>query len=186
LLLCGPSGVGKTTMAKLIAGTVGADEWATTELDGSSCDKESVRALERSIGLTTLTASGSGWRVWIVNECHAMSRESIQVWLTLLEKLPARRLVIFTTTQDPKENLFGEFSDPFAGRCMVFRFTSQGLCPAFARRVHDIAEIEGLNGKPLAQYVRMVGDCHNSFRQALERVEALEMADGPDMAEATA
>ena len=93
----------------------------------------------------------------------------------MLERLPVRALVIFTTTESLSEDLFGNFSGPFGSRCKVLSFTNQGLAQAFAERAKQIAEAEGLDGQPVARYVRLVQDSRNNFRQVLQRVEACEM-----------
>src|SRR5687768_8983652 len=69
----GPSGTGKTTLAHCLAAEVGASSWDTEELDGDKCDVGAVRDLERDILKAGGLFGGSGWRVWIVNEAHAMT-----------------------------------------------------------------------------------------------------------------
>ena len=54
------------------------------ELDGDKCNVETVRDLEQ----TLMLVAPDSWRVVIVNEAHAMSRQAVQAWLTLLERLP--------------------------------------------------------------------------------------------------
>ena len=167
----GPSGTGKTSLAWIIAQQV-ANDFDITELDGDKCSVQAVREIERNIGLSSMFGE---WKVYIVNEAHAMSRQAVQAWLTLLERLPAKRLVIFTTTEPLQEELFGSFSGPFGRRCKVFSFTNQGLAQHFAARAQQIAHTEGLDGKPLQAYVRLVQGCHNNMGAVLQRVEQGEM-----------
>ena len=170
LWIQGPSGSGKTTLAWIIAHRVASDLFIQ-ELDGDKCNVEAVRGLEESLRL----AAPNSWRVVIVNEAHSMTTKAVQVWLTLLERLPKRALVIFTTTERLSEDLFGSFSGPFGSRCKVLSFTNQNLAQAFAERAKQIAQLEGLDGQPIQRYVRLVQDCRNNFRQVLQRVEACEM-----------
>lgn len=178
LWISGPSGTGKTTLAHLVAASLGASAFDVTELDGDNCNVEAVRALEKSIGLCGGLFGGSGWRVVIVNEAHAMTSRAVQAWLTLLEKLPAKRLVIFTTTQsgdgtaNSGANLFGDFDGPLLSRCMVFPLSSYGLKKAFAVRLKSVAEVEHLDGQPLAKYERCIAECHNNLRMAYGVVES--------------
>jgi hypothetical protein len=51
----------------------------------------------------------------------------------------------------------------------------QGIAQAFAARAQAVARAEGLDGRPLAQYVRLIQDCRNNLRMALSRIEAGEM-----------
>lgn len=173
----GPTGTGKTTLAHLVAAELGCDGWGVEEIDGERCRVERVRQIGDNIGLAVLGTSGCGWRVYIVNESHAMSSRAVQAWLTLLERLPHKRLVIFTTTEKPTKDLFGKYTAPLLARCKRFEFTNQGLAQAFADRAQEIAEAEGLNGQAPARYLRLVQDCKNSMREVLQRVDAGEMME---------
>jgi len=175
LALIGPTGTGKTTLAQIVSRAVGVEpgpSWNYIELDGDKCNAEEVRALDESASKCRLFADE--WRVVIVNEFHAMTSRAVQAWLTLLERLPARWLVIFTSTEDP-ESVFGQFARPFCSRCRVFRFTNQGLADVFAQRAREIATVEGLNGQPMASYLRLVQRCKNSMREVLSAIDAGEM-----------
>jgi DNA polymerase-3 subunit gamma/tau len=176
LLFAGPSGTGKTTLAWLIAKALGADKWSITELDGEACGVDAVRRVANTIELGAWGDS-SAWRVWIVNECHEIAPKAVQAFLTLLEGLPERRLFMFTTTKDIEAGLFGDFTEPFASRCKVFAFTNQGLAQSFAAKARQIAEAEGLNGKPESAYLRLVQDCHNNMRRVLQRIGSREMME---------
>ena len=141
------------------------------ELDGDKCTLAAVRELEQTLYL----AAPNSWRVAIINECHSMSRQAVQAWLTLLERLPRYTLIVFTTTQDIRSNLFGEFAGPFGSRCKVLDFSSQGLARLFAARAREIAQAEGLDGAPESSYLRLVQKHHNNFRAVLQSVDCGEM-----------
>lgn len=143
-------------------------------MDGDKCSVQAVREIERNIGLCPMFG---GWKAYIINEAHAMSRQAVQAWLTLLERLPAKRLIVFTTTEPLQEDLFGQFSAPFGSRCKVFSFTNQGLAQAMAARAQQIAQSESLDGKPLQSYLRLVQSCKNNMRQVLQRIDAGEMIE---------
>jgi hypothetical protein len=50
------------------------------------------------------------------------------------------------------------------------------LARAFAERAKQIAQAEGLDGKPIEQYVRLVQTHRQNFRAVLQAIEAGEMA----------
>ncbi len=168
--LQGPSGTGKTTLAWILARRV-AGNMFIDELDGDKCNIQAVRELECTLNLI----APNSWRVVIINEAHAMTRPAVQAWLTLLERLPKNTLIIYTTTENLKAGLFGDFSAPFARRCKFFDFTNQKLSQAFAQRALEIARTEGLDGQPLQRYVRLIQDCKNNMGEALQRIEQCEM-----------
>ena len=173
----GPTGTGKTSFAQIIARELGADDWAIEEIDGEACSVDRVRKLADTIGLGAWGEASAGWRVWIVNEAHSMTAKAVQAWLTLLERLPMKRLIVFTTTEKADADLFGNFTSPLLARCKRFDFTNQGLAPLFAKRAREIAQTEGMDGKPQAAYLRLVKTCKNSMRDVLQRIDAGEMMD---------
>jgi DNA polymerase III delta prime subunit len=177
-LFCGPSGVGKTSLALALARAfAGIDPksefWDLEVIDGDACTVEMVHDLERRMSLCAY--SQGGWKAVVVNECHAMTSRAVQAWLTLLERLPAKRLVFFTTTKDG-DGLFGDYAGPFGSRCYCFSLkVTPALKAAFAERAKQIAEAEGLDGRPVAEYVKLVGKHDCNFRAVLNAIESGEM-----------
>ena len=168
----GVSGTGKTSLAWIIARQL-ADDFEIQEIDGDDCNVQKVRMIAQNINMFPMIGT---WRVWIINEAHAITGRAIQGWLTLLERLPANRLVIFTTTESLQgADLFGNFSHPFARRCKVFSFTNQVLAQDMAKRAKEIARAEGLDGKPDHAYLRLIQDCKNNFGMVLQRIEQGDM-----------
>ncbi len=170
--IAGPSGTGKTTLAWIIARQF-AQGINIVELDGEACTVDAVR---QAVDAMQYTAMGGGFRVWIVNEAQAMTRKAVQAWLTALDPLPGRVLVIFTTTEDSAD-LFGQYDGPFRSRCKSIPFTNQGLAPAFAKRAREIADAEGMNGKPESAYLRLVQRSKNNMRAVFQEIESGVMLD---------
>ena len=170
--ISGQSGTGKSTIAKLIAAEV-SDDWGTTELDGGQVDTATLDDLERDCQRRPF---GKG-ACLIVNEAHGLRAPIIRRLLVVLERLPAWVTVIFTTTSEAQESLFEDQLDahPLLSRCTVLPLARRDLAKPFAELVAGIATAEGLNGRPIADYVRLMQSCRNNVREALSRVEAGEM-----------
>ncbi len=165
--IVGPSGTGKTSLAWIIARRF-ASEIDIIELDGDACNVESVRNAADTMRYSTLSG---GFRAWIVNEAQAMTGRAVQAWLTTLDPLPARTIVIFTTTDD-SESLFGTYDGPFRSRCKTLALTNQGLADLFAARARQVAIAEGLDGQPLASYKRLAQKCKNNLRRMYNEIES--------------
>ncbi len=170
------SGIGKTSLAWIIARQL-ADDFFITELDGGRCDKRAVEDMERASRLSVWSAD-KPFRVWVTNEAHSMTQGAVDALLTFLEALPRHCVVIFTTTRRVDANLFGDHdSGPFASRCHRITLTNQGLAQVFAERAKRIAEAEGLDGRPVEAYVKLVKSCNNNMRSVLQCIEAGDMLD---------
>ncbi len=167
--LSGKSGVGKTTLARLIAAEV-ADGFYVTELDASDLTPARLREVEATMALW---GGGRGGRAWIVNEAHGLRRDTLRQLLVLLERLPSHVAMIFTTTKDGQESLFEDEADahPLLSRCVVVSLTSQGLAQRFADRAREIAQAEGLDGQPTAAYLARIRHHKNNMRALLQDVD---------------
>jgi replication-associated recombination protein RarA len=172
--ITGQSGTGKTTLAKIIAGQV-ADQKYTLEVVGRLLTPATLKNFVDQWPYSSLFGK-SGYAL-IVNESHGLSKPVIEILLDILENLPSHVVVIFTTTKDAQTEIFEEKLDasPFMSRCLLITLTSRGLCTLFAARLKEIAGAEGLDGQPIEAYERLLKDCRNNFRAALQQVEAGQM-----------
>lgn len=168
--ITGASGTGKSTIARIIAGMV-ADPFFTEELDATDLTPAALRKIEQSCGLY---AWGKGGRAYIINEAHGLPTNAVRQLLVTLERIPGHVVWVFTTTRDGQEALFDDQIDahPLLSRCVPVILTNQGLCKPFATLAQRIAEAEGLNGKPLADYERLAKACKNNLRAMLQEIDA--------------
>ena len=110
-MFCGPRGVGKTTMARVLARTInsiGSDIDGESlnntlniiEIDAASNNKvEDVHHLRESI---RIPPQNGRYKVFIVDEVHMLSKPAFNALLKTLEEPPAHVIFIFATTEPHK------------------------------------------------------------------------------------
>lgn len=180
--IVGESGTGKTTLARIIAGYA-ASSFTTYEIDAQDLSIDMVREWERKCQLKPLSYDGkpAGY-AFVINEAHGLSNKVVSRLQTVLEDPYVQKngTWVFTTTNQGQDRLFGDKFDacPFLSRavCVDLEFSKDSLT-AMAQRLSEIADIEGVNGKPLDAYIGLVSNCKGNMRQALQRIAAGEMLD---------
>ena len=99
-LFCGGAGTGKTTCARIFANEINKGKGEPVELDAAS--NNSVDDVRNIIQQSKTQSMDSEYRIWIIDECHALSSNAWQAFLKLLEEPPKKSIFIFCTTNPEK------------------------------------------------------------------------------------
>lgn len=120
-LFTGPRGVGKTTTARILAKALNCAEGPTPEpcmvceackriaagghLDVLEIDGASNRGIDEIRDLrekARYAAAEGGYKIYIIDEVHMLTREAFNALLKILEEPPERVIFIFATTEPRK------------------------------------------------------------------------------------
>ena len=188
-LFCGPRGVGKTSLARILAKCVNCQKGPTPapcgtcqscvdiqkgssldviEIDGASNRGiDDIRELRENV---KLSPASSRFKVYIIDEVHQITKDGFNALLKTLEEPPSHVKFIFATTEPHKVPL------TIASRCQRFDFKLVPL-EKIAEKLNFIAKQEGVKvDSRLIAYVSRkaqgsIRDAESIFDQILPLVE---------------
>lgn len=163
ILLYGPTGTGKTTVARILARLFGSTENSTFEINASNTRGiETVREIDTKAGLSTIDG---GAKTYIIDESHQLTPAAQEAFLKVLEDHPPDVYFIFCTTE-PKGLI-----PTIRNRCAAFETSRLGE-DAILELLNKVCSQEKLEVKPeILQAVACL--CEGSPRAALVGLESV-------------
>lgn len=157
-LFTGPSGTGKTTMARIVASMLGCDP--ANILDTDAATNNGIEAM-RDI-TSTLRYQGFGDtpnKFIIIDEAHALSKAAWQSLLKSVEEPPAHVFFAFCTTEPSK------VPDTIRTRCMAYDMKPVKF-DDLMDLLEDVCDAEGMD-TPSRYLEQVARAAEGSPRQAL-------------------
>lgn len=163
LMFTGPSGCGKTTLARIIANKIGCKGSDFREVNCADFNGiNMIRDVTRQARLKPMYGPA---RVWLVDECHMLTKEGQNAWLKALEEPPEWVYFMLATTEPAK------LLKTIQNRCQEVKVEllkddeSRGL-------IEGVAEKEGIS-LTTAITDKIIREAEGSARKALVILQAL-------------
>ena len=146
MLLCGPPGVGKTTVAKALCNELGVDFYV---INGSDEGRflDTVRNNAKNFASTVSLSSTAKHKVVIIDEADNTGNDVQLLLRAFIEEFAGNCRFIFTC------NYKNKILEPLHSRCAVVEFGIKGkekaqLAGSFFKRLQDILDAEGVRYDP--------------------------------------
>lgn len=114
--LHGPTGTGKSTAGWALARELGVNmQWDFIHVESARMNDDMV---ETATKIIRRVGHKDGWKLVLVDECHTMTTKAKGLFLSVLEPLPEKSVIVFTTHEP------GKMEQAFIDRCESIKFES--------------------------------------------------------------
>lgn len=170
IMFTGPSGVGKTTIARILLPIVNCGAADYQEINAAEARGiDTVRDIVRRVNLMPIDGDA---RVFLIDECHMLTKEAQNALLKILEDMPAH-VYFFLATTDP-----GKVIKTIHTRCNEVKLVALSM-KELARTVQRVIDKESLEVSEDV-IIEICEAADGSARKALVILEAVGGLEGDE------
>lgn len=145
-LFAGPAGVGKSSLALIIARTLFGDSWRQNFLELNASDERGIDVVRNTIkDFARLKSLGNApFKIIFLDECDSLTKEAQQALRRTMENYTSSTRFLLSC------NYSSKIIDPIQSRCTVFRFKPLSK-ENFEELIDSVSKNEGfeVDGKAL-------------------------------------
>ena len=170
-LFSGPTGCGKTTLARIVAKEVGCKDVSIIELNAANTRGiDTSREISSNAGMSSIYG---GPKAYLLDESQQLTRPAMQALLKVIEDVPTHCYFFFCTT-DP-----GNLLPALRNRCTEFQVHSLKQDEIFGLllQVAKVIKLEKVAVEVLALISETCDGCPRKALVSLEKVKDIEDVD---------
>lgn len=160
-LFTGPSGTGKTTICRALSSMINKDQGEPIEIDAAS--NNGVDAVRDIIEDAKQRSIDSEYKIFIIDECHAVTSQGWQAFLKCIEEPPKYTIFMFCTTNPEK------IPETILNRTMRFNISKVDTNLIKDRLIHICEQEKFTNYHESCDYIAKLGN--GSVRQSIAYLE---------------
>ena len=162
-LFSGGRGIGKTSIARIFARSIGSNDEDIYEIDAASNRGiDDIRSLREHVAVLPFSST---YKVYIIDEVHMLSKDAWNALLKTLEEPPKHVIFILATTELDK------VPDTIISRCQTFSFQKPNR-ETIRKLVSDVAKKEGYDlDRGSSDLIALLSE--GSFRDSLGTLQKI-------------
>lgn len=160
-LFTGSTGIGKTTLCRILASKINGDLSGIEEIDGAS--NNGVDNIRNIIKAAQERSVSSKYKIFIIDECHALTNQSWQALLKCIEEPPQYTIFMFCTTDAQK------IPATIINRCQRYNLSKISDEKIYNRLKYICEQEHFTNYEETIRYISKT--CNGGLRDAISTLE---------------
>lgn len=160
-LFTGSTGIGKTTLCRILASKINGNLSGVEEIDGAS--NNGIDNIRNIIKAAQERSVSSEYKIFIIDECHALTNQSWQALLKCIEEPPQYTIFMFCTTDAQK------IPSTIINRCQRYNLSKISDEKIYNRLKYICEQEHFINYEETIRYISKT--CNGGLRDAISTLE---------------